>query len=55
MMQALHEGLLEQFLKNPDIAGEVERIRLDVVKGRMTPGLAARQLINKFTEDRGNS
>jgi len=55
MMQALHEGLLEQFLKNPDIAGEVERIRLDVVKGRMTPGLAAHQLINQFTEDPGNS
>jgi len=55
MMQALHEGLLEQFLKNPDITGEVERIRLDVAKGRMTPGLAARHLINQFTEDRGNS
>ena len=55
MMQALHEGLLEQFLKNPDIASEVERVRLDVVKGRMTSGLAARQLIDQFTEDRGNS
>ena len=55
LMQALHEGLLEQFLKNPNIAGEVERIRLDVAKGRMMPGLAARHLINQFTEDRGNS
>lgn len=50
LMQALHEGLLEQFLKSPGIAGEVERARREVAKGRLTPGLAARQLIDKFAE-----
>ena len=51
LMQALHEGLLEQFLKSPGIASEVERVRLDVAKGRLTPGVAARQLIDQFTEN----
>jgi hypothetical protein len=53
-MQALHEGLLEEFLKSPGIAGEVERVRQDVAKGRLTPGLAARQLIDQFTETEEN-
>ena len=50
LMQALHEGLLEQFLKSPGIAGEVERARREVAKGWLTPGLAARRLIDKFAE-----
>jgi LAO/AO transport system kinase len=54
LMQALHEGLLEEFLKSPGIAGEVERVRQDVAGGRLTPGLAARQLIDQFTETEEN-
>jgi len=49
LMQALHEGLLDEFLKNTKNADEVERVRREVATGQLTPGLAARALIDQFT------
>lgn len=49
LMQALHEGLLDRFLRNAKNADEVERVRREVAIGRLTPGLAARSLIDQFT------
>ena len=48
-MQALHEGLLDRFLRSEKNADEVERVRREVAMGRLTPGLAARALIDQFT------
>jgi len=49
LMQALHEGLLDEFLKNTKNADEVERVRREVATGQLTPGLAARALIDQLT------
>ena len=49
LMQALHEGLLDEFLKSTKNADEVERVRWEVATGRLTPGLAARALIDQLT------
>ena len=49
LMQALHEELLDEFLKNTKNADEVERVRREVATGQLTPGLAARALIDQFT------
>ena len=49
LMQALHEGLLDRFLRSEKNANEVERVRREVAMGRLTPGLAARALIDQFT------
>ena len=49
LMQALHEGLLDEFLKSTKNADEVERVRWEVATGRLTPSLAARALIDQLT------
>ena len=49
LMQALHEGLLDKFLRNEKNADEVERVRRKVAMGQLTPALAARALIDQFT------
>ncbi|HJP06139.1 MAG: methylmalonyl Co-A mutase-associated GTPase MeaB [Acidiferrobacteraceae bacterium] len=53
LAQVLREGLLEHFMGDPETVRALETVRAEVVSGRMTPGVAAQQLLEAFTSKEG--
>ncbi|MBT3770541.1 MAG: hypothetical protein HOF85_11875, partial [Acidiferrobacteraceae bacterium] len=45
--QALREGLLERFIKNPIAAQKIEAVRTEVAAGRLIPAVGAQQLLDE--------
>jgi LAO/AO transport system kinase len=51
--QALREGLLERFIKNPIAARRIEAVRTEVASGRLIPAVAAQQLLDEHNPKEG--
>jgi LAO/AO transport system kinase len=51
--QALREGLLERFIKNPIAAQRIEAVRTEVASGRLIPAVGAQQLLDEHNPEEG--
>ena len=48
LMQALHDGLFDEFMADPEVSARVNQASDQVAKRKLTPSFAAKQLLERF-------
>ena len=51
LMQALHDGLFDEFMADPEVLVRVNQASDQVAKRQLTPSFAAKQLLQSFLKE----